>query len=100
MTAISKTVRWLFWDVDVDSIDLERDEVYVLARVLERGRLADVKWAMDTYGLDRIRRFFEKQAHPGVSRRTVSFWKAVFGTEGETWPTPDSLRTNNSIPWP
>jgi hypothetical protein len=97
---IPAEMRWLFWDVDPGEVDLDRDADWILARVLERGRLPDVKWAMGAYGLRRIRRFFEEAGHPGVSRRTISFWKSVFQTEGETWRTPSPFRMNSSIPWP
>ena len=98
--SIPEEMRWLFWDADVGSIDIDRDAVDILARVLERGRLADVKWAMRTYGLERIRRFFAESGHPGISRRTLSFWKAFFGTEGKTWRAKASFRMSSSIPWP
>jgi hypothetical protein len=97
---IPEDMRWLFWDVDPDAIDLERDGDWVLARVLEHGRLPDVKWALRSYGRERILRFFEESGHPGLSRRTLAFWKTVFGTEGETWRTPSPFRTNSSAPWP
>ena len=93
-------IRWLFWDADVDSIDIERDADGVLARVLERGRLAEVRWALGTYGPERIHRFFEAGGHPCISRRTLSFWKAYFETEGKSWRAKASFRTSSSIPWP
>lgn len=46
------------WDVDIDAIDLERDRRYVLGRLLERGRMVDVRWAVSIYGLDGVRDFF------------------------------------------
>jgi len=50
MLAIPASSRWIFWDVDPDAIDLARDANGVLARVLERGCLDDVKWLIQTYG--------------------------------------------------
>jgi hypothetical protein len=93
-------MRWLFWDADVDAIDIERNADDILARVLERGRLAEVRWALVTYGVERIRRFFEAGGHAEISARTLSFWKAYFETEGKTWRAKASFRTSSSIPWP
>jgi len=61
---------WLFWDVDSRAIDLARDRRYVLGRVLERGRLTDVRWAVSAYGLESVHEFFRTGAHPEVSQRT------------------------------
>lgn len=91
--------RWLFWDVDPQSIELERDRRYVLGRVLERGRLSDVCWAVAAYGLSGVRDFFEAGPHPEVSRRTLSLWRAVLGAEGDAWPSASSWRQSSTAPW-
>ena len=92
-------MRWLFWNVDVDALDLDRDADLVLARVLERGRLEDVGWLMRTYGLERIHVFFRAGAHPEVSRRTRLFWRAALGAREERWPDPAGWRENSGAPW-
>jgi len=83
---------WLFWDVDPRAIDLARDRRYVLGRVLERGRLTDVRWAVSQYGLDGVRAFFQAGAHPDLSRKTRSFWRAFFKVTGDEWPDASSFR--------
>ena len=93
-------LRWLFWNIDFDALDVERDADTILARVLERGRLVDVHWAIDTYGFDRIHRFFREVGHPELSERTIAFWRAVFDAEDESWPGPPAWRKNSSAPWP
>ena len=96
---IPKDSCWLFWDVDLEVLDLERDTTYILARVLEHGRLHDVKWAIETFGLERIRDFFRDVGHPGISERTLCFWKAFFNTDGQTWQRPAPFRKDSSAPW-
>ena len=96
---IPKEMDWLFWDVDPNALDLERDSEYLLGRLLERGRLQDVRWALRTYGLDRIHRFFRESGHSELSGRTLSFWRAFFRAEDEIWKTPPSWRVNSSAPW-
>lgn len=91
--------RWLFWEVDASRIDLEAHADYVLARVLEHGTLDDVRWAIATYGLDGIRRFFREVGHPEMSDRTVGFWRAVLHAENERWATPPDWRRSSSAPW-
>jgi hypothetical protein len=92
-------MHWLFWDVDVEALDVDRDEVYILARVLERGRLSDIKWIMRQYGLERIHLFFKDIGHSEISRRTLAFWRAFFNAEGEKWQKTHSFRSSSSVPW-
>jgi hypothetical protein len=91
--------RWLFWDVDPEIIEWERDRRYVLARVLERGRLADVRWAVGVYGLDGIHEFFRSGGHPELSGATVALWRAFFNDQGAQWPNPTSWRKTSAAPW-
>ena len=83
MSAIPASSRWVFWDADADAdaVDLERDANGVLARVLERGGLDEVKWLIETYGLERIRTFFREVWAPEISERTRGFWRALFEAE-------------------
>ena len=92
--------RWLFWDVDIVAIDLGRDRRYILGRVLERGRMIDVRWAVSVYGLDGLREFFRQGGHPELSGATRSLWRAVFADdEGEQWQDPASWRKTSAAPW-
>ncbi len=99
MIAITASSRWIFWDVDADAIDLERDANGVLARVLERGCLDDVKWLMRTYGLERIHCFFREVWSPEITERTRGFWRAFFDAENEKWAAAPAFRKNNSSLW-
>ena len=93
-------IAWLFWDVDPASIECDRDEGYILPRVLESGGMAEVRWAIATYGRDRIHRFLRDVGHPELSPRTLTFWRAVFKAEAETWATSPDWRRSNCAPWP
>lgn len=97
--AIPASSRWIFWDVDPDAIELERDANGVLARVLERGCLDDVKWLIQSYGLARIHSFFREVWAPEITERTRGFWRAFFEAENETWAAPPTFRKNNSSLW-
>lgn len=90
---------WLFWELDPDELDLGRDETYVLARVLEHGGLAEVRWAIGHYGRDAIHRMLRDVGHSELSDRTLAFWRAVFGAQEETWATPPAWRKSSSVPW-
>jgi hypothetical protein len=92
-------IRWLLWDVDFDAVDLARDADGVIPRVLERGRLEDVRWLLDHYGEDRVHAFFRDVGHPEISPRTFSFWRAYFRAQDEPWPNSYASRKSSSAPW-
>lgn len=96
---LPKARRWLFWEHDFARLDTERDEITVLARVLEHGCMADVRWAIATYGRARIHRFLRDVGHPELAPRTIAFWRAVFRAEDETWASAPAWRRDNSVPW-
>lgn len=99
MGALPESMRWLFWDVDFDSLDVELHADAILARVLEAGRLEDVREIVSLYGQGRIHRFFRDVAHPMISERTRVFWRAYFEAESETWATLPAFRTSSAAPW-
>jgi hypothetical protein len=92
-------MRWIFWDLDFDRLDVEADVDSILPRVLEEGRLEDVRVLLARYGSERIHTFFREVAHPLISERTRAFWRALFDAENEPWATPPAFRTNNAAPW-
>lgn len=51
---IKKLSPYLFWDVDMNSIDKEKNSPFIVQRVLEYGQLPDWKIINNYYGLDRI----------------------------------------------
>jgi len=99
MFALPADVRWLFWDVDPEAVDVRRDADLVLVRVLEFGRLVDVRWVLATYGRERIHRFFRETGHPELSDRTLTFWRVALHAEEERWARPPSWRRSRIAPW-
>ncbi len=85
MARLDPSLHRLFWNLDIDRIDVDVHVDTVLARVLERGGMDDVRWALDRYGEERVHRFFRSGAHPDVGRRTRTFWRAYFEADGEQW---------------
>jgi len=92
-------MRSLFWNVDFERLDVNRNADAVIARVVEFGKFVDVQWAIRFYGQERIHRFFKEVGSPEISDRTVAFWRAFFHAEGEAWPRPPAWRRNSSVPW-
>jgi hypothetical protein len=93
-------LHWLFWDVDPALLDLEEHRRFILGRVLQKGRLADVRWLIRRYGEAAIHEFFRSSGHPELSRRTLAFWRAYFAAQEEKWQSPPSWRRSSAVPWP
>ena len=91
MARLPKKMTWLFWEMDLRSLDTERDADYILARVLEHGCMEEVRWVIKRYGLQRIHRFFREVGDPEISDRTTAFWRAVFKAKDERWAKPSKL---------
>lgn len=98
MTSVPRELRWLLWDLDADHVDVDECAAAILGRVLEHGRLSDVRRVLDLYGRDRVRAFFRAGDHPVVSERTRRLWHAYFG-EDESWPTRPDFRNRSGAPW-
>lgn len=98
MTPVPRELRWLLWDLDADQVDFDECAAAVLGRVLEHGRLSDVRLVLDLYGAERVRDFFRKGDSPVISERTRTFWHAFFGGD-ETWPTRPDFPRRSGAPW-
>lgn len=51
---ISKLSRHLFWDIDIDKVDMDTYPAHIIQRVLEYGLLEDWRLIRSYYGLDKI----------------------------------------------
>lgn len=96
---LPRQMKWIFWDVDFETIDADEHADGILARVLERGHLEDVRWLIDAYGMDRIHTFFMEVGSSEISFRTRNFWRLVFDAKEEPWAEPPAWRRHSSQHW-
>jgi hypothetical protein len=80
---VPSALHHLFWDCRPETIDTEAHAPFVLERVLEYGSLGDVRWALGTYGAERLKAFLRERGVRTLSRKTLSFWTLQLGLEGE-----------------
>ena len=71
-------VRRLFWDVDPDTVDLERHRDYVIERVMLRGGWEPMRWLRATYSCDLLRDFLERKG-TRIPPRERAYWSLVSG---------------------
>lgn len=68
--------RTIFWDVDPDTIDFEKNYQWVVCRVLDRGTLEDWHELKRNYGVKRIIEAATKARY--LSKKTVYWLHEIF----------------------
>jgi hypothetical protein len=99
-TKLPRSLAWLFPEIDLRVIVPDRDARFILARVLESGRMEDVAWCVQHYGYDRIHLFFREEGDPSLSPKTVALWRLVLDARSEPWATSRRSRLRSVAPWP
>ena len=66
----------LFWDCDVQQIDLEKNARFVIERVLAYGKVQDFDWLKKTYGLEKIKEVL--LYNRTLDKRSQNFWCLYF----------------------
>jgi hypothetical protein len=66
----------LFWDVNPETIDLEKDKAFVIERVLERGNTAEWLYIKEKFGLSKIKEEALKAGY--LTKDTLQFCSVYF----------------------
>jgi len=82
--------RSLFWDVNVETIDIEKHANYIIERFLEYGTLDGVRWLRKFYGDERIRQFLLTKRFRIRSKKTLNYWRLILNISSEEWNKPYS----------
>lgn len=67
--------KTLFWDVDTEKLDLEKNAQFIIGRVLDFGDLDEWKAIKEFYGLKKIREAARK--HVFSDFRSPNFWALI-----------------------
>ena len=81
----------LFWDCHPETLDTEAHAPFILERILEYGSLRAARWALETYGAERLEAFLRERGVRTLSRKTLSLWTLLLGLEGEACFATSSL---------
>lgn len=72
--SIPKSLVPILWDVSQpEKIDTKKYQNFIIARVAEKGRWADVLWLKKAYGVAAIKRVVARSRN--VSKITKNFWR-------------------------
>ena len=75
--AIPAEIRPLFWDVDVDRLDLAQNGDFVISRILEWTTPAALDWLESRYSRKQILEV--NRLSRKVSQRSRNFWNLWYG---------------------
>lgn len=71
---VENILKKYFWDVDFKELDLNKDQVYILKRILEYGDERAVAWAWKNFGK---KYWVEALKSREVSPVTRNFWTSL-----------------------
>ena len=70
---LPRSLHQFFWDVAPGRIDLAEYSEYVIARLLEHGDLAAIRWMLRVYRKPDIAAVVKQSRQ--LSRKTANFWR-------------------------
>lgn len=76
-----KLNKYLFWDVDYDKLDFDKNSRFIIERVLSKGDLSDWHQLNRIYGLQRIKN--EVINIKNMDKKTLNFLSIVFNIPKE-----------------
>ena len=68
-----------FWDVNFASLDLKRDQLYIITRLLEYGDIEAIRWLLKTVKPGKIKEIILQSRE--LSLKTVNFWHLFFNLD-------------------
>jgi uncharacterized protein DUF6922 len=74
---IPQGLRYLFWDVNLDTFSPVAYPEYTIFRVLELGDERAVRWMKETFREDEIKRIISTEHR--LTRKSANFWASVYG---------------------
>ncbi|MGB8951721.1 MAG: hypothetical protein WCC06_03535 [Candidatus Aminicenantales bacterium] len=74
-----KNLKPLFWETNVDNVDIQKNKDYIIERILEFGDKPAVKWLLATYPLSVIKKTLEESR--GISKKSRNFWEFLLGSQ-------------------
>ena len=73
---IPEHISQFFWDVRKDSIDLVRNKIYVLSRLMELGDEEAVQWMEQRYSREDFAEILNRKR--GLSAKSRNYWKLKY----------------------
>jgi hypothetical protein len=75
--SVPPAVERLLWDVDLSQVDLDRDRMLVLERVMSRGTWEAMVWLRGRYPKEVLADFVREQGARRLSPRDLAYWALI-----------------------
>lgn len=69
-------LKKLFWEFDLSHLDFNKYQVFIIERVLEKGKIEHIKLLFKIYSASQIQNVVESSMNLGSKSR--NFWKLFF----------------------
>ncbi|MFA5827151.1 MAG: hypothetical protein WC839_01470 [Candidatus Paceibacterota bacterium] len=73
----SLTKKSLFWDTDVNNIDIIKNKRYIIERILKFGDLTDYYWLKNIYSPNEIKKVITRDRSE-LDKRSLNFWRYIY----------------------
>ena len=74
------TKKSLFWDTDINAIDIVKNKRYVIERILKLGDFDDYRWMRGAYSAEDVKNVILEE-RSDLDPKSINFWCHNFGIE-------------------
>jgi len=71
-----KLLKPIFWDTDIDKLDVMKYKKYTIERILQNGRMEHVNWMFKNFSDDEIIDAVKNSLI--IDRRTANYWSLYY----------------------
>lgn len=68
-------MQGVLWSKDIESIDTQKDKVYIIHQILSHGRMEDIQWLFRTYPESLLKQVFTDHPYKNYSAARFNFVK-------------------------
>lgn len=78
-TQLPQSFRTYFWDVKFEELEIKTHAHLIIKRLLDRGNLSDIRWLVQTYGNEEIKKVV--MGTRDLARPTGNLWADILGID-------------------
>jgi hypothetical protein len=76
-----KFLKDMFWDIDIESIDLKKNKKFVIERILKYGLTEQISWLLKNYNKQSIVKVVKNSKN--IDKVTANYWAIHFNIKRE-----------------
>lgn len=67
----------LFWDTNINNIDISKNKRYIIERILRFGDLTDYSWLKNIYSSKDIEKVITRDRSE-LDKKSLNFWRYIY----------------------